>query len=618
MKTRHLTRRGDVYVFQIRIPKQLNQNHLSPIRISLGPIGHKVAQGRADILAGLARGVFQRRRKAMNQDDRKRIIDGLSFEQKLMSVSPSLGSLDVILEGNLGDDIGTEIRNAAMSGLGALGLDRAIGQSFVAEVMGERLQSALTLALTDDAFARSFFNLPAKEVAGLSPDDRMARILELLEERALPTLEQLVRTDAAADRPTAVGSTNKVRLFSEATVRFINTMNGISSDTKTADERTTTPHADSGAVARASKYFISLQGDRKVTDYTVSDLQDFANDLSYVQSNIGKKPIKISGTTIYGDDDFDLKKHVKAQRDRAADIFYDRIEPETCEPPTLSENTIRHTYLDRVKRIIDSEYTAQKIPNPLRGVAIKINNRAAPPRARDSLSVEAANEIFRAGVKTGIMADIMLPLLAWITGRRLGLLVSIQTDWIKQEHGAWVVKPKWIVDPNNRAKRVARKTSPSLKKFALHRYLEDIGFIDWVKAQEPGPVFRILNNCKRPEAAGQKRMSRLLDSTGVLDKGELETFHSLRNTWISSNTTKLEDRVSHLQAGHELKGDHPNYKKFLQPEEIRILYDLPLPDGFDPTVFLGIDWEAASKRVPRGGRRAKKTVRLPANRQTRL
>ena len=48
------------------------------------------------------------------------------------------------------------------------------------------------------------------------------------------------------------------------------------------------------------------------------------------------------------------------------------------------------------------------------------------PQAKFLVDMDAANRLFGAAVGSGLLAETMLPLLGYLTGRRLGLLAFLQ------------------------------------------------------------------------------------------------------------------------------------------------------------------------------------------------
>lgn len=140
MRTRFLTRRRDVYVFQIRIPAPLRAQYvLSPIRVRLGPIGRIAAQAKADVYAGYLRQLFQSRRTLMTpktcaqvmralhpvlseEEHVDRLLAAMAEDQRLEMVLPALPGMNVLLEGDLSE----EVREKIFDGFAGLGFDRAM------------------------------------------------------------------------------------------------------------------------------------------------------------------------------------------------------------------------------------------------------------------------------------------------------------------------------------------------------------------------------------------------------------------------------------------------------------------------------------------------------------
>lgn len=69
---RYLVRSGSVYIFQIRMPKDLCGNAARPVRVSLGALTARQARIRADLMAAHARHCFEKMRARRLADERNR------------------------------------------------------------------------------------------------------------------------------------------------------------------------------------------------------------------------------------------------------------------------------------------------------------------------------------------------------------------------------------------------------------------------------------------------------------------------------------------------------------------------------------------------------------------
>ncbi|WP_268882290.1 site-specific integrase [Jiella pelagia] len=358
-------------------------------------------------------------------------------------------------------------------------------------------------------------------------------------------------------------------------------------ETKRSDGRNT---AELNLLKRITSYFITLVGDRPIDRYTFDQIQSYVYDIAFIEPNVMKK---------YPDFTLnDLKEHIKKNREN--------------HNIGLAEKTIRDAYLDRVKKIIKKGYLSINETSPFLGVVFRVHTDTPPPRERTAISAETAKEVLALSARSGVLSDVLLPLLGYLTGRRLAQLTDLRFEWFRREHSAWIVKPQGHVGTEDEKRKSKFKTNSALKKFVLNKVLEEIGLMDWIAQQKEGPVFHWLDQCANPAGAAQKRMTRLFLEAGC-KSDDLETFHALRNTWISEASSKIAERVSRLQAGHELTDIHDRYKGQLKAVEVQAVYAMEPPHDIDLRAFQGLDWEALASKRPIGGRRGKAAI--PASRR---
>lgn len=584
MRTRFLTKRGNSYVFQIRIPKTLDlQSALSPIRVRLGTMNRNEAQTRADIYAGFLRIAFSRKRTPMTVEQRNRAADvlstGLSEEelgdrlfaamsddQKFAMVAPMLAGMNHLTDGDLGDDIGENIRDRVFDGLAGLGFDRATKTGALTSFMGEHVERSLALCLQSDSFARQFFGFPAKEVATPQQNVELAAIMEELHKQraSIEALSQSSNGHTAASKKVAP-------TFSESTGLLIRHIH----EAKRKD------HPDIGTIQRVSDTFQVMAGDKPVNEYGKREVQAFVNDLSFVTPNFLKKS---PNATLA-----DLKKHIAKQR--------------ASDASGLSRATIEGTYLDRVRTIIRHGCDEADVAYPLAGKRITIPERAAAKRERAPFSPEQLNRIFEVALSSGNLADTLLPLFGFTTGRRIGLLTHIRCEWLHEDNGAWVIRPRRTVTDGGRTWNVPFKTAASLKPFVLHQTFTDIGLIPWMVEKKNGWLFETLAARVDPADAAQKRMTRVFQAAGLNGK-ELQSFHSLRSTRIAADfDLKMDARLKRLQVGHHSEDEHERYAGFFTPEESEYLRHLPMQSDVDLSGFFGLDFDSLAGKKLVGGRK---------------
>ncbi|MGS4987500.1 hypothetical protein ACVDG9_06000 [Roseibium sp. RP-7] len=341
------------------------------------------------------------------------------------------------------------------------------------------------------------------------------------------------------------------------------------------------------ASARARcELFVELIGDHPADTYVPSDLQAFIELLRFY-------PAKMS----------DRRKGLTA-REIISDNSDLQLKP-------LSSTTIRTQYVSTVKRIIAEGALGWEYKNPLENVSLRLpkgrkNNRKAKTSPLSSVQVST---IFRKGVESGLLDNAMLPLLGYLTGRRIGLLTYTSADDIIEKFpGVWVLQPKMeiVEEETGASAETPSKTEESEDYFVLHRILEDIGFIQWA-VQQDGFIFKELMRLEDPARSASSYMGRLLTAAGVktTNSRNREVFHSLRGGNIEELRQQFKDRETRLQVGHKgNKDNHDLYGFQLIPERLgRAIYNRELDTEVNFSVFEGLSFDLLSTSKRHRGRK---------------
>jgi hypothetical protein len=329
--------------------------------------------------------------------------------------------------------------------------------------------------------------------------------------------------------------------------------------------------------------FIEICGDKRVDDYTVKDLQYFMNRVRFLPPN-----------------------HAKRAGFKMRDI--NKVIDENIEAggPGLAESTLVNNYVGRIKTILRHGCAEAGVPFTLDGSRLKIPQDVQKARQRGLPAHGMIEAVFRRGVETGLLAEAILPLLGYLTGRRLGLLSFLQGSDIRQEHGCWVAVPSSHATIDGKTVRLPVKTVESLGLFVLHDFLNDIGFIAWARSK-PGFVFDALHEASDPADTASKRMARLFVAAGM-DPAQDKMFHGLRHLKIAeARDAGFDPRTTRLQVGHELESVHDKYGgQTLRPLEIQALGRSPLPQDIDWSIFQTLNFAALSAARPRMGKKTKR------------
>lgn len=291
-------------------------------------------------------------------------------------------------------------------------------------------------------------------------------------------------------------------------------------------------------------------------------MQRFANRLSWLPANLNKRP------------DFDM-----ARLNEIIDAN------EACKGAGLAQNTIE-SYIGRVRTMIIRACKEKRLQHGLTELPT-IPVHAAPPMPRLAPDKNEIGKVIATGVVSGFLADAMLPPLAILTGRRVGLLTFLRREQILRYNGAWCVFPVGTQHVDGVVTRVPTKTAASLRYYVLNDFFVRCRFIAWATKAD-GPVFAQLMKAKDPADAAQKRMVQLYKAAEV-DPAIAGTFHGLRSGKVRNERSRSTDaRALRFQLGHAVQDEHDGYDPVLTDEEVQHFAEAPMPKGIDWTELRGV------------------------------
>lgn len=333
-------------------------------------------------------------------------------------------------------------------------------------------------------------------------------------------------------------------------------------------------HKDIRSLRLRRQLFLELIGDAPVDCYNGKHLQDYVNLLQFWPGHASERS-DLEGLSI--------REIIESNRDHHL--------------PPLALKTAQDGYIANLKTLMRHGMTIYGYQDPFAGVRIRWPQGFAPSVPREAIDDDVMNETFRLGVESGLLDNALLPLLAALTSRRLGLLCYLQGSDIRMKHGVWVAQTSGIVFVNGVWQRVPIKTPHSLTFFVLHQKLVEIGFTGWA-SQQPGFIFEALHEYVDPAKSASKNMNRLLRRGGA--KGGVEVFHCLRGEAITDmREHAIDDRARRLQAGHALSDEHDKYGlKSIVAAECRRLANAEIKRNIDWSIFENLDFDklAAARR----------------------
>jgi len=320
--------------------------------------------------------------------------------------------------------------------------------------------------------------------------------------------------------------------------------------------------------------FMKLIKDKPVGSYLVSDLQRFASRLSYLP-----------------------QKHSISPRWRGRDVAEVVAENEERRSPRveyLTENTIINNFVGRVKTAIRWLCIENGVDNPFREQIRIVAPAARSSVIRHGFTIEQVNSLIEHSAFAKKADEAWLPIVALLTGTRIGELVGLCPDEIEQRNGIWVMDLT-RQESDYRPSPRSLKTETSRRYVVLHRRLIELGFHKWATDDRREWVFEDFHRAKTPANAASKRFQRLFKLWGLTGRNT-EVFHALRHTYKDlARAAGVEERTIALQTGHSLDGVAMNYgSKMLRPDEMKRLSQIDLPTEWNLQPYEGLPLRIAA------------------------
>lgn len=560
----YLTRRPSGFRFQIAIPCSLRSKlGKTPIRINLGRISATRAQGLVRLLSGHSEALFLRLvadttdARGMTREALKHSLEALAEEMMhLRSIQSDNSRKYAALQLQ---SFGIEGFEATLQELEDTG-DRRTRDDFL-DAAQEAQRTEARIRRIADALKLDQVALEAVQNAvGTNASEPLMALLGALQSQVL-SLSGKVDTslDGGHVRP----------LLSEELDRWTAIRRG----TQIGEKKVTT---DFNRITD----FMHFAGDKPVNKYVFSDFQTWSNLLVRVPQNHIKLPAIREMT-----------------REEAAD-YNDHL-PSRKRLPTLTEKTIDTNYLSPLRTFFRDIAADNQFRSPLADADVRISNAATGSVERIPFETSELNLWFAHSAGEARADAKWLPLLATITGARIGELVYLQGKDVclmqaKDASEHWVIDLRndiELADGEMEKRKIKNKGSRRL--IALHQVFADVGFIEYAQSCRGGDwlfpaAFRHGKEAvKDPADAASKRMGRMLREVGIHKPLE-KVFHSSRHTAKDlMRMARIDERTHDLQTGHTQRSASRKYgAKVLKQGEVEVLSSLPLPPGLDLSPYL--------------------------------
>ena len=291
------------------------------------------------------------------------------------------------------------------------------------------------------------------------------------------------------------------------------------------------------------KVFIDLIGDHPIDTYDREDFRTFIHLLRFYEPNAADRA-EMSATN--------ARSLLEAN-------YAGPNAPPLNRPMALK--TVKNGYVGGIRPIIRFIEQDGTLCDPLQNKPLEYPSHFPRSKPAEPISGAKMQAIVRGGLKERSLALAMLPLVAFLTTRRLGAIVPLRgTDiYVKYEaisDGERDVYVAGFDDPEDR-KHLHLKTEASRCHYVLHSFLEDIGFLRFAQSMGDTPIFSRFQHAADPNSLASKRINALLKKHGCSKR---EVFHSTRGDGISFHRAaiRVEQAVIH-QSGHAPRDEHDRY-----------------------------------------------------------
>lgn len=273
----------------------------------------------------------------------------------------------------------------------------------------------------------------------------------------------------------------------------------------------------------------------------------------------------------------------------------------------MAHKTLEEGYIAAVRAALNNGQVKHDY-RPIANAKLTYPDLARSTVHTEPLGSAKIQKLFEAGVATGSFENAFLPLLGFLTGRRLRLLVHLMADNFREKFkDVWVAQTSGIIQINGQWKWLPIKTSASTSLFVLHNVLSEIGFVQWALEQGNQLLFPNLVKLQDRSKSASSCMARLFEEAGIKEsRGEV--FHSLRSGYIAdAGDQGIEKRDRQMQVGHEIGDDEHEKHGFrtLTERKARTLAKLPLNPDIDLSMFKRLDFDKLAKAKRTRGRKPK-------------
>jgi integrase len=319
-----------------------------------------------------------------------------------------------------------------------------------------------------------------------------------------------------------------------------------------------------------ARLWIALIGDRPMDAYDPLDLQRFVDRAKHVPPNFEKR---FPGKSVAG-------------------IVAENQEFRLGVP---KRKTVGDTWVATLKGVFSFHAKRARTRSPLGGVTVDLPRMLAKPKKHPAPPIVVTNAAFKIGAGSDNEVDALLPLIAYATGRRIGLLAYLQgaSFRIDQRTGVAFALVAQTIQTQNGLELTPYKTDESAGEFVIPKYVVDTGFVAWAMAKGTDFVFSSAQRAKDPADTVSKRVNALLalarDETSERSKGTAHGWRGQAEDRFGEQS--IPDGASRIQVGHAPSDEHERYKSGRLPTpDAQRIYEAGPDDGIDLSPFENLDF----------------------------
>lgn len=527
----HLWLRGSTFWFSLRVPRRHVATYgATPIRVRLGRLGTVEARRRACLLAAHADVGME---MGMEKDTLMRSLAALSAE--IAAVRREAFSAGVrALPGKLSE---TEMEDLP---------ELAAADEAARRIHAERRDTLRSIVQRLDLIGRAL----DEDGIAWEAERRAYERAVASAATAAAEVKAAVPVPAAVPEAPSDGAVTRDTLLSVAAVPVVEAR------CEALSSGGTNRYADH--VRHSLRTFLEVVGDKPLGRYVPADLQEYANVMSRVPSNLAK-----------------LRQFRGMGLREAAEANARMKSPKPC----MGVATI-DKYLTEVRHIWQRATASVTDIRDIGAASVTMPRNAAPAVDREGLPAAAVTKWLADAASHREPHFRWLPVLGLLTGMRLSELVFLQPgDFVEFEGQQCIDLRRFVASGRPLKTKTSRRVVP------VHPVLHEIGFMDWVREPKGRWLFPAFHEAADPADAAQKRMAHWMKGIGIHSR-MTATFHSLRHSAKAWLRGAVGDRIADLMQGHAMSTVGATYGfRLLQADEIARIVAAPPPRGVDFTPY---------------------------------